>query len=330
MATVNTNVNIPISPFLDQTTGRPSQEWLLWLANPQVVSLNFANPIGPGSGGTGSNAIPANGQIPIGNGKTYTPATLTPGVGIGVTNGSGSVTLNNLGVTSFSTGSTGLAPATATTGAVSLNGVLNETHGGTNQTAYAAGDILYASSANTLSRLASPGASNASYLGTDGTGIPQWLQLGIGCFFDTTTQTAVAGTPTAITLNSTQISNLVSRGSPTSRIVIGQAGTYNVQFSIQASNSGTSVDNMTIWFRINGADVANSAGISAIPSSHGGTPGALIFGWNDFFKFATNDYFEIYWTTDNGNSSVTTYPAGVSPTHPASPGIILTVNQVLA
>ena len=117
---------------------------------------------------------------------------------------------------------------------------------------------------------------------------------------------------------------------PGPTIVIGQAGTYNVQFSIQASNSGTSVDNMTVWFRINGTDVANSAGISAIPSSHGGVPGALIFGWNDFFKFATNDYFEIYWTTDNGNSSVTTYPAGVSPVHPASPGIILTVNQVLA
>ncbi|NDD52672.1 hypothetical protein EBZ39_02125 [bacterium] len=32
----NNNVNIPYSPFLDVTTGRPSQPWLLWLMNPNV------------------------------------------------------------------------------------------------------------------------------------------------------------------------------------------------------------------------------------------------------------------------------------------------------
>lgn len=39
MATApNTNINIPYSAFLDPTTGRPSQAWLLWLMNPNVIS----------------------------------------------------------------------------------------------------------------------------------------------------------------------------------------------------------------------------------------------------------------------------------------------------
>jgi hypothetical protein len=34
----NTNINIPFSAFLDVKTGRPSQEWLLWLINPNVIT----------------------------------------------------------------------------------------------------------------------------------------------------------------------------------------------------------------------------------------------------------------------------------------------------
>jgi hypothetical protein len=34
----NANINIPYSAFLDNATGRPSQEWLLWLMNPNVIT----------------------------------------------------------------------------------------------------------------------------------------------------------------------------------------------------------------------------------------------------------------------------------------------------
>jgi len=40
------------------------------------------------------NTIPSNGQIPVGNGTNYTNATLTGGVGINVTNGAGTITLD--------------------------------------------------------------------------------------------------------------------------------------------------------------------------------------------------------------------------------------------
>jgi len=40
---------------------------------------------------------PTNGQIPIGNGTTYVPATITAGTGITVTNGAGSISIANTG-----------------------------------------------------------------------------------------------------------------------------------------------------------------------------------------------------------------------------------------
>jgi hypothetical protein len=39
----NANINIPYSAFLDDTTGRPSQAWLQWLMNPNVISSTTNN-----------------------------------------------------------------------------------------------------------------------------------------------------------------------------------------------------------------------------------------------------------------------------------------------
>jgi hypothetical protein len=63
------------------------------------------------------------------------------------------------GVTSFQTSLSGLTPSTSTTGAVTLAGTLGATSGGTSQSTYTTGDLLYASSTNTLSKLAI-GANN--------------------------------------------------------------------------------------------------------------------------------------------------------------------------
>jgi len=155
----NTNINIPYSPFINEITGRPNQEWLLWLMNPNVISISLGSALAVTSGGTGLSTIPTNGQLLIGNGTGYTLNTLGYGAGISVTNGSGSitvantgvlsniagtgisvssptgnVTITNTGVLSFSAGTTGLTPASATTGAVTLAGTLAVKNGGTGAT----------------------------------------------------------------------------------------------------------------------------------------------------------------------------------------------------
>jgi hypothetical protein len=62
----NANINIPYSEFLDQNTGRPSQAWLQWLMNPNVITqtINNANI----NGGTINNTtigltVPATGKF---------------------------------------------------------------------------------------------------------------------------------------------------------------------------------------------------------------------------------------------------------------------------
>lgn len=105
---LNTNVRIPFSKFLDETTGRPSREWMLWLMSPDLIQLNLANAIPVTSGGTGTTVIPANGQILIGNGSGYTVNYLTAGTGISITYSLANITigLNNSGVTAGSYGTT--------------------------------------------------------------------------------------------------------------------------------------------------------------------------------------------------------------------------------
>ena len=39
----NANINIPYAAFLDENTGRPSQAWLQWLMNPNVVTFTSNN-----------------------------------------------------------------------------------------------------------------------------------------------------------------------------------------------------------------------------------------------------------------------------------------------
>ena len=87
--------------------------------------------LNPASGGTGLTATPTNGKLLIGNGTGYTLNTLTAGTAIGISNASGSITLNNTGVLSFQTSLSGLTPSTSTTGAVTLAGTLGVSSGGT-------------------------------------------------------------------------------------------------------------------------------------------------------------------------------------------------------
>lgn len=95
MATgIPTNIKIPFNQFVNPQTGRPTQEWLLWLMNPNVVSISMTNALAVTSGGTGISQIPTNGQLLIGNGTGYTLANLTPGQYIGIKNAAGSIQID--------------------------------------------------------------------------------------------------------------------------------------------------------------------------------------------------------------------------------------------
>jgi hypothetical protein len=107
------------------------------------------------------------------------------------------------------------------------------------------------------------------------------------------------------------------------KIVFDYAGYYNIQFSIQLLTFDGE-DNVVLWFKQNGDDVANSAGVVTVPATHGGQPGAAIVSWNLVLPLNANDYIQLYMASNTGNSLAATYPPGTAPVHPASPAVILT------
>ena len=90
------------------------------------------------------------------------------------------------------------------------------------------------------------------------------------------------------------------------------------------------IDNVTVWFKQNGNDVDNSAGIATIPGRHAGGPGTAIISWNLVLPFNAGDYIQLMVASNTGNTVCATYPPGVAPVHPASPSIILTSTFVSA
>ena len=144
-----------------------------------------------------------------------------------------------------------------------------------------------------------------------------------GSFYDLTTQTAAAiNTAYAVRFGNTDITNGVSRGSPTSRISVTYAGTYNIQFSIQLDKSAGSSAHAYIWLRKNGTDVPATAGVIACQ----GTNAEILAAWNYLITLAAGDYIELMWSTDDTNLQLT-YAAAAAPV-PAIPSAILTVTQV--
>ena len=142
---------------------------------------------------------------------------------------------------------------------------------------------------------------------------------------------ASASTALAIPFDTTDASNQVSLDPlDNTKILFAVAGYYNIQFSIQLINATSSIDNVTLWFRQNTVDIANTAGVVSIPSKHAGGIGAAIISWNLVVAVNANDNIQLMMASNSGNTVAGTYPPGTSPIHPASPSVILTATFVSA
>jgi hypothetical protein len=147
-----------------------------------------------------------------------------------------------------------------------------------------------------------------------------------GAFQDSTDQTAASTTAAyAVTFNTTDFSNGISVAS-NSRITAKSYGIYNVQFSLQFVNTDTQIQDVDVWFSKNGTNIANSNSRFSIPNSHGGVDGHLIAALNFWVELNANDYVEIMWRTTSTLVSIQQIPAQTSPTRPATPSAIVTVN----
>ena len=149
------------------------------------------------------------------------------------------------------------------------------------------------------------------------------LPGGNGSFYSTATQTAAAiNTAYAITLSNTSLSNGVSIGSPSSRIVVAQAGVYSIQFSAQFDKTAATAAAAYLWLRINGVNVANSAGKISVQ----GADAEVIPAWGFVQQLSAGDYIELMWSTNDINVFIAAFAA--APPVPAIPSVIVTVVQI--
>ena len=157
----------------------------------------------------------------------------------------------------------------------------------------------------------------------------KYLNLPYGAFQDSTDQTA-ANTTTAyaITFDTTDYANGITL-SNTSRLNVSQGGVYNVQFSVQFKNTTNDTQDVEVWFRKNGTDIAKSGSrFGLAPRKSAGDPSHTIAALNYFVDLAESDYIQLMWRPSDVGVSIEQYPAGTSPTRPATPSVIATVSFV--
>jgi hypothetical protein len=183
-----TQITPPRVSLIDERTGTVSREWYRWFYSLYNIVGSGTGVIPVASGGTGLFTIPTNGQLLIGNGTGYTLNTFGVGAGISVTNGIGTITLANTGVLSFSGGATGLTPATATAGNITLAGILAIANGGTNGSATpTAGAVAYGT--GTAYGFTAAGTSG-QVLTSAGAGVPTWATPAVSTVSAPVTKTA--------------------------------------------------------------------------------------------------------------------------------------------
>lgn len=223
------------------------------------------------------------------------------------------------------------------TGAVTIYGKVRDldTTGTPYGETWAVGDILYASptTAGGLTKVR-PTAPNsvivvAAVLSVSATTgsvlvrptIP--IGLAYGTFSSNADQTLAAiNTATAITYSTTEISHEISIGSPTSRLVVDQAGYYQVAVSIQITSSSSSAKSVYFWLDKNGTAVADT------------TRAVTLSANSQFFPFSTtydvslqaNDYVRVMWASDS--TDVTLDALASSAFAPAAPSVIVSMTQV--
>ena len=113
------------------------------------------------------------------------------------------------------------------------------------------------------------------------------------------------------------------------KLKVDYSGLYNIQFSVQLINTTNDVQTVSIWFRKNGTNVANSNsefGIKARKSS--GSASQSIASLNFFIALQKDDYVELAWRPSDIGVSIEHFPTQTTPTRPATPSIIATVSYL--
>ncbi|MDQ3099202.1 MAG: hypothetical protein M3Q44_05640 [bacterium] len=201
------------------------------------------------SGTVAANALSVNGgTFAVNSSGTITAAT-------GITS-SGTITLSGLSTGIVHSNSSGVLSSSALNlagASTEVTGVLPETKGGTNQSTYTTGDILYASATNTLSKLGVGGSGNVL---TVSGGIPSWQSVpGIcpTCVIKdpsvTQTITPTVATATGISIaqasgGSVDIFNVTNNAGSTKYLQVNSSGNVSMAGNLSVTGTTTLTGNL--------------------------------------------------------------------------------------
>lgn len=338
-----TQITPPRVEIVDKT-GYVSREWYRFFYSlySQVGAPDAI--VAVSRGGTGLSQTPTDGQLLIGNGSGYTLSTLTADAGIDIDNASGSITIQNTGVTQNLAGQGILvsSPTGISTIAVNARSIYGSFYSTENQR-NGSTTVVYPLTCNNTAynqniRLAS---SDAEFTGsittttltvsamTSGVIIPGMAITGSGITAGTHIVDQLTGTTGDVGTYSVNISQTVAStvifGTMASKFTVQNAGLYNLQFSAQLENSDTVDHDIDIWFRKNGTDIAESNSLFSVPSRHGGVNGHTLAALNFFIDLIANDYIEIMWRTNSNLATIPYNAAQTSPVRPGTPSVIVTM-----
>ena len=141
-------------------------------------------------------------------------------------------------------------------------------------------------------------------------------------------QVAAANTATTLVIDHTNLSSGVTLNASTHEVTIVNAGVYNCQFSVQTACADNAPDDIAVWFVVDGTAIPTSASYVTTQQIHAGHLGTAIMTVNIFYQFTAGQRLTLKWVTLAGTSAITSYPSVASPAIPASPAMILTVNQI--
>ena len=240
-------------PILNGGTGQTTASAAFNALSPITTAGDLI--IGSGVNTATRLGIGTNGQVLTSNGTTATWSTVAANV------------------SSFSAGTTGLTPSTATTGAVTLAGTLNVANGGTGLTSLTTGYIPYGNGTGAF--------SSSSNLYFDGT------NLGIGGTASLTT----AGITTTRSAGSNSGFRLLSGSSWTDLV---QNSSTGLNINNTANSAMTFGTNNAERMRI---DASGNVGIGFTPATSTYKTLQLSFSGNGLIVPAANDL----WITSNAN-----------------------------
>jgi hypothetical protein len=146
--------------------------------------------------------------------------------------------------------------------------------------------------------------------------------------YDVNDQTGSTTVATAVRMGTTSFGSgitvaLDGSSNPT-RITFAAAGTYMLAPSIQFKNTDTNDHDATVWFRKDGANIANSATVLNVPKA--GDGGTAFFQIMFYEQVTAGQYVEIMWLPENAAVTLDYTAAGAIA--PAIPSVILSAERI--